>query len=166
MRISPKLFALTLFAGCAALPSPDMTTPALSWTVVNLKTNETYTAAKSDGEIIGHAGDQFRVTLTATDAGGIHHLQWHAETRFTCSSDESTTEVNDDGVHFKAQDTYEPNSAGEVLTLVPFIRTLTLTSTTCAPGTTFDGGNTAIFASATNHAGIETKGVFNFGISP
>jgi hypothetical protein len=165
MRILSKLFALTLIAGCTSLPSTEKTTPTLSWTVENLTTHETNTAEKSGG-MSGHAGDEFRVTLAAKDAGGIHHLQWHASTDFTCSQGDIVTHVNDAGVSFEAHDTFEPNPAGEVLTFVPFTRTLTLTSTTCPSLTTFDGGNTAILASATNHAGVVTKGVFNIGIAP
>jgi hypothetical protein len=162
MRILSMLFALTLIAGCADMPSSEMTKPSLSWTVVNITTNETQTAGATTGKISGHVGDEVKVTLTAKDAGGIHHLQWHASTDFTCSD----SLVNDTGVSFKDDQTFEPNAAGEVLTLVPFIKTIKLTSTTCAPGTTFGGGNTAILASATNHAGIKTLGVFNIGIAP
>jgi hypothetical protein len=166
MRTFTILLALTLIAGCTTTkPASDSTPPTLTWTVVNLGTNETQTFKKS-GQIFTPVGGEYRITLTAKDDGGVHKLEWHATTDFTCSQADSTSMINDVGVSFNAADTYEPNAANEVLSAVPFIRNVTLIGTTCPPGTPFDGGNTAILASTENYFAGKTKGVLNIGIKP
>jgi hypothetical protein len=118
-------------------PASDSAVPTLVWHVENRTANPpTATDITGDGTVHGVKGDSYRVTLTATEAGGIHEIDMGGGWAGTCAA--NGLGQNQAGLYQTLQQYLNPDSQGNVLTSIFLIDNYD-PEITCGSGFTWSG---------------------------
>lgn len=159
--------AVTLLVGLAACekvpkPTSDSTPPTLNWHVENRTTN-TSTDIAGGGNVSGKKGDEFRVTLTATDPQGIQKITMGGGYTRSCLSGDLGQTGNGD--YAGQSQSLAPDSQGKVLTQIFLIQSIT-PDITCSGGLTWKGTSIGLNGSGTNYFNGKTSGSLTINVTP
>jgi hypothetical protein len=151
-------------AACEKVPTPtsDPTPPTLNWHVEN-RTTSTAVDVAGTGKVTGKKGDDFRVTLTATDHEGIHKISMGGGYTTTCRSGDVGS--NAQGVFGSQNQTLAPDAQNKVLTQIFLIQSVT-PDTTCPGGTDWQSTSIGLNGSGTNYFNGTTTGTLTITVTP
>jgi hypothetical protein len=143
-------------------PSSDSAMPTLVWHVEN-RTQNTTTDITGSGSVNGHKGDDFRVTLTASEAGGIHEIDMGGGYVRSCISNDLGQSA--DGDYAPLQQILNPDAQGNVLTSIFLIDSYT-PDVTCNSPFTWTGTTISLDGKAMNYYSGTTTGHLGIAITP
>lgn len=168
MRTTAVILAAgLLLLGAAACekvdrPTSDPTPPTLNWHVENRTTNTSQDIAGT-GKVTGKKGDDFRVTLTATDHEGIQKISMGGGYTTACLSGDVGS--NAQGVFNSQNQTLAPDAQNKVLTQIFLIQSVT-PDTTCPGGTDWKSTSIGLNGSGTNYFNGTTTGTLTITVTP
>jgi hypothetical protein len=143
-------------------PTSDSAVPTLVWHVEN-QTQNTTTDITGTGSVSGAKGDDFRVTLTASEAGGIHEIDLDGGYVRSCSASGLGQAANGD--YAPLQQILNPDSQGNVLTSIFLIDSYT-PDVTCNSGFDWTGTTITLDGKAINYYSGTTNGTLTISIKP
>lgn len=174
-RVRPKGLPLThvivAMVTCATVlacdnkvlkPASDSTPPAITWNVLNKKTNEGADhPAKTT--LQAHWGELYHVTMRANDPEGVQSVEMGGESIWTCAV--GSTVQKHETVSAAQQQTFAPDAQGYVLTMHFLLEDFDF-SFDCQAGYAFTGGSVTLQATATNYFGGTATGTLKLDVSP
>lgn len=165
-KLTIAALAVTMLAisGCTSVPAPtsDSTPPVLKWHVEN-RTANTSQDITGSGTVTGAPGDDFRVTLTASDPEGIHQIDLGGGYTESCLGDGVGSNGNGD---FATQtQTLHPDAQNKVLTSI-FLIANANHITDCDSGFTWKGTTIEFTGDGINYFNGKTSGTLSIGEAP
>jgi hypothetical protein len=152
--------ALAAAAGCTSVQAPtsDTTPPALTWHVEN-RTGSTTQDVTGSGTVTGQPGDDFRITLTATDPQGIHAIDLNGGYTEQCDGGNNVAQ-QENGDFAPQSQTLSKNAQNKVLTSI-FLLANADHETDCNSGFTWAGTTIEFTGVGTNFFNGTTSGTLD-----
>jgi hypothetical protein len=155
------VFATT---ACMSVPAPasDNTPPMLKWHVEN-RTANTAQDITGSGSVTGAPGDDFRVTLTASDPEGIHQIDLGGGFTEVCQG--GGLGQNTTGDFAGQSQTLQPDAQNKVLTSI-FLIANANHETACNSGFDWKGTTIEFTGDGVNYFNGKTNGTLSISESP